>query len=90
MLGVGLVAYIFDKMDEKSKVVPTTKVQCKENQWQQLRGPVKQTTFDIKTATESFKKFLNYDIEAVICYRRGIFRGDVRPHISKILNEQFI
>jgi hypothetical protein len=53
MLVVGLVAYIFDKMDKKSKVVPTTKVQCKENQWQQLLGPVKQTTFDIKTATES-------------------------------------
>ncbi|MDF2053147.1 hypothetical protein [Priestia megaterium] len=84
------MAYIFDKMDEKSKVVPTTKVQCKENQWQQLLGPVKQTTFDIKTATEPKKKFLNYDIEAVICYHRGIFSEDVRPHISKILNEQFI
>lgn len=53
MLGVGLVVYIFDEMDEKSKVVPTTKVQCKENQCQQLLGPVKQTTFDINTATES-------------------------------------
>ena len=53
MLRVGLVAYIFYEMDEKSKVVPTTKVQGKENQWQQLLGPVKQTTFDIKTATES-------------------------------------
>ncbi|GAB1780248.1 hypothetical protein COJ70_26210 [Priestia megaterium] len=52
MSGIGLVAYIFYEMDEKSKVVPTTKVQCKEKQWQQLLGPVKQTTFDIKTATE--------------------------------------
>jgi len=52
MPGVDLVAYIFYEMNEKSKVVPTTKVQCKENQWQQLLGPVKQTTFDINTATE--------------------------------------
>ncbi|MCM3773763.1 hypothetical protein M3225_25300 [Priestia aryabhattai] len=32
MLGVGLVAYIFHKMDERSKDVPTPKVERKENQ----------------------------------------------------------
>ncbi|MDD1515845.1 hypothetical protein [Priestia megaterium] len=47
------MVYIFYEMEEKSKVVPTAKVQCKENQWQQLLGPVKQTTFDINIATES-------------------------------------
>lgn len=56
----------------------------------QILGPVKQTTLDIKTATESLKKFLNYDIETVICYHGGVLIGDPKPHISKILNEQFI
>ena len=32
MLGIGLVAYIFHKMDEGSKDVPTSKVERKENQ----------------------------------------------------------
>ena len=54
----------------------------------QLHGPVKQTTLDIKTATESLKKFLDYDIDTVICYHGGVFREDPRPHILKILNEQ--
>jgi len=53
-----------------------------------LHGPVKQTTLDIKTATESLKKFLDYDIDTVICYHGGVFKGDPRPHILKILNEQ--
>ncbi|MFS0906522.1 MBL fold metallo-hydrolase [Priestia aryabhattai] len=53
----------------------------------QLHGPVKQTTLDIKTATESLKKFLDYDIDTVICYHGGVFRGDPSPHILKILNE---
>jgi hypothetical protein len=32
VLGIGLVAYIFHKMDEGSKDVPTSKIERKENQ----------------------------------------------------------
>ncbi|MGG0586498.1 hypothetical protein ABE049_19605 [Priestia megaterium] len=32
MLGLGLVAYIFHEMDERSKDVPRTKVELKEGQ----------------------------------------------------------
>jgi hypothetical protein len=32
MLGIGLVAYIFHEMDKRSKDVPTSKVERKENQ----------------------------------------------------------
>ncbi|MED4241089.1 MBL fold metallo-hydrolase [Priestia megaterium] len=56
----------------------------------QLLGPVKQTTLDMDTAIESLRKFLNYEIETVICYHGGVFIGDPKPHISKILNKQFI
>ncbi|MCR8866862.1 hypothetical protein NQ109_28460 [Priestia megaterium] len=46
MLGIGLVAYIFHEMDERSKDVPTTKVEHKEDQWQQYR----------ESCASSFKK----------------------------------
>ncbi|MGG3586051.1 hypothetical protein ABEU81_26530 [Priestia megaterium] len=34
MLGLGLVAYIFHEMDERSKEVPRTKVEHNEEQWE--------------------------------------------------------
>jgi glyoxylase-like metal-dependent hydrolase (beta-lactamase superfamily II) len=37
-----------------------------------LRGPIQQTTLDMKTATDSLKKFLDFNIERVICYHGGL------------------
>ena len=34
MLGLGLVAYIFHEMDERSKEVPRTKVEHNKEQWE--------------------------------------------------------
>ncbi|MGG0305807.1 hypothetical protein ABEY43_25490 [Priestia megaterium] len=34
MLGIGLFAYIFHEMDERSKDVPTTKAERKKDQWE--------------------------------------------------------
>ena len=34
MLGIGLVAYIFHEMDERSKDVPRTKIGGKEDHWE--------------------------------------------------------
>ncbi|MDH2363461.1 hypothetical protein [Priestia megaterium] len=34
MLGIGLVAYIFHEMDERSKDVPRARVEHNEEQWE--------------------------------------------------------
>ncbi|MCM3006873.1 MBL fold metallo-hydrolase [Priestia koreensis] len=52
-----------------------------------LWGPVKQTTLDMKAATQSLEKLLDYDIETVICYHGGVFKGNPRPYILEILSE---
>ncbi|WP_435367801.1 MBL fold metallo-hydrolase [Priestia koreensis] len=52
-----------------------------------LCGPVEQTTLDMKVAKQSLRKFLNYDIETVICYHGGVFKGSPRPYILEILSE---
>ncbi|TLS36987.1 MBL fold metallo-hydrolase [Pseudalkalibacillus caeni] len=52
-----------------------------------LKGPVKQTTLDLKTAVHSLKKLLDYDIESVICYHGGLCNENVKEQI-KFLVEQ--
>ncbi|MGE7219175.1 MBL fold metallo-hydrolase [Priestia koreensis] len=56
----------------------------------QLHGPVKQTTLDLTIAIKSLEKFLDYDIENVICYHGGLFKGDPRPYILNILKEELV
>ncbi|MDM5188884.1 MBL fold metallo-hydrolase [Bacillus sp. DX4.1] len=50
-----------------------------------LRGPVPQTTPDMETAFHSLKKFLELDIETVICYHGGICNVDVREQLERII-----
>ena len=42
---------------------------------------------DMSTAIDSIKKLLNFDIERVICYHGGIYSGDIKSELLRILNE---
>lgn len=52
-----------------------------------LRGPVQQNTLDMDTAIRSLEKFLAFDIESVICYHGGLWRGDVKRRLHEILEQ---
>jgi glyoxylase-like metal-dependent hydrolase (beta-lactamase superfamily II) len=52
-----------------------------------LRGPVKQTTLDMDTAFSSLKKFMDLDIESVICYHGGICNVNVKDGIQNLVSE---
>ncbi|MDE3840656.1 MBL fold metallo-hydrolase [Bacillus methanolicus] len=55
-----------------------------------LRGPVEQTTLDMDTALRSLEKFLEYDVEFVVCYHGGLCnmnaKGQIQDIIRKITN----
>jgi hypothetical protein len=36
-------------------------------------------------AKRSIRKFLNYDIDRIICYHGGEYTGDIKKEIEKIL-----
>lgn len=42
-------------------------------------------TFDMEQAKKSVKKLLDYDIEKIICYHGGIYEGDIKEALKKIL-----
>lgn len=50
----------------------------------QLQGPDSRTTLDMPLALQSVKRLMDYEIEAVICYHGGLYRGDVRARLSAI------
>ena len=52
----------------------------------ELVGPDLNFTYDMQQATKSLKQLLNYDIESVLCYHGGLFNGDVKESIKKIIN----
>lgn len=43
--------------------------------------------YDNELNTESIKKLMKYDIETVICYHGGIYRGDVKKRIAELVND---
>ncbi|MFS8603284.1 MBL fold metallo-hydrolase [Priestia megaterium] len=49
-----------------------------------LMEPVKQTTLNMDQAVQSLEKFLNYEIEHVICYHGGYFQGCPKEAILRI------
>jgi glyoxylase-like metal-dependent hydrolase (beta-lactamase superfamily II) len=49
-----------------------------------LFGP--QHNYDTSLAIESLKKLAEYEIEAVICYHGGMYKGDVNQRIAQIAN----
>jgi glyoxylase-like metal-dependent hydrolase (beta-lactamase superfamily II) len=50
----------------------------------QLLGPDLGATLDVETAIKSLKRFEQYDIDAVICYHGGLFRGNVNRRITAL------
>jgi len=54
-----------------------------ENGELQIANP--QFTFDMDKAIDSIKKLLDYDIEKVICYHGGIYSGDIKSALQRII-----
>ncbi|MEN1936291.1 MBL fold metallo-hydrolase [Paenibacillus sp. 102] len=52
-----------------------------------LRGPVPHTTPDMETATESLRRFLEFDIDRVICYHGGVCDSNVKEQIKRLVEE---
>lgn len=50
-----------------------------------LRGPVQRTTLDMNTALRSLEKFLDLDIESVICYHGGICDHNVKDQLHNLV-----
>ncbi len=42
-------------------------------------------TLDFEQAKQSIRKLLDYDIEEIICYHGGIYKGDIKATLNKIL-----
>ncbi|MBO1625562.1 MBL fold metallo-hydrolase [Bacillus arachidis] len=53
-----------------------------------LKGPVPHTTPDMKKATESLRRFLEFDIETVICYHGGICNSNVKEQIERLVEDR--
>ena len=50
-----------------------------------LKGPMPMYTYDMTLAVKSLEKLLDYDIEVVLAYHGGVFRGDVKAALARIL-----
>lgn len=53
----------------------------------QLTGPNPLHTHDLDRATKSLKKLSLYDIQSVICYHGGLYRGVARRRIAELAKE---
>ena len=42
-------------------------------------------TLDFEQAKKSLRKLLDYDIKEIICYHGGIYKGDIKAALNKIL-----
>jgi glyoxylase-like metal-dependent hydrolase (beta-lactamase superfamily II) len=49
-----------------------------------LKGPIPQTTLDLETATKSLDKFLDFDIDHVICYHGGLFEIKEKKQLEEV------
>jgi glyoxylase-like metal-dependent hydrolase (beta-lactamase superfamily II) len=52
-----------------------------------LRGPVRQTTLDMDTALRSLEKCLDLDVESVICYHGGLWRGNAKAQLQQMVGQ---
>lgn len=50
-----------------------------------LQGPVQRTTLDMNTALASLEKYLNFDIESVICYHGGVYKDNAKEQIQNLV-----
>jgi glyoxylase-like metal-dependent hydrolase (beta-lactamase superfamily II) len=53
-----------------------------------LLGPREQFTPDRPRALASLKKLADYDIETVVCYHGGVYRGEANRRIAEIANDK--
>jgi glyoxylase-like metal-dependent hydrolase (beta-lactamase superfamily II) len=53
-----------------------------------LAGPNPAYTPDLATALASLKKLATYDIETVICYHGGVYRGDANRRIAELADRR--
>ena len=53
----------------------------------QLYGPVPEYACDIAQARQSLGRLTQYDIETVVCYHGGVFRGDAGKRIAELAGE---
>ena len=44
-----------------------------------------QYTLDMKEAIKSIEKFLDYDIQQIVCYHGGLVKGDITSILKKLL-----
>jgi len=44
-------------------------------------------TIDLKTAIQSIKKLLSYEINEIVCYHGGVLKGNIRENINKLINK---
>lgn len=44
-----------------------------------------QYTLDIEEAKRSIKKFLEYDIDRIICYHGGIYENEIKKHLKTLI-----
>jgi glyoxylase-like metal-dependent hydrolase (beta-lactamase superfamily II) len=50
----------------------------------QLLGPIPEYSVNYEIAMQSINKFVEYDIEAVICYHGGLYTDNVNQRIAEI------
>jgi len=50
-----------------------------------LDGPDPVTTLDLSLARSSIGKLLDLEIETIVCYHGGLFRGDVRQSLLQLI-----
>ena len=68
---------------EKFKTLITGDAMVAENGNLLLANP--QFTLDMNEAINSIRKFLNYDIQQVVCYHGGVITGDVTSILKNLL-----
>ena len=53
----------------------------------QLVGPTPEHASDIVSAKKSLEKLARYDIETVICYHGGVYRGEIKQRLLELAKE---
>lgn len=52
-----------------------------------LYGPHPETTLDLAMAQRSIEKYLNYDIDTVICYHGGLSTNNINDQLKKLVEK---
>ncbi|MFD1988491.1 MBL fold metallo-hydrolase [Paenibacillus nicotianae] len=52
----------------------------------ELHGPNPAFTLDMEQAINSLRAFQKLNIEAIVCYHGGLFKGDIQQRLNEIVN----